>query len=151
MNLKYAMKSEDTEQIQVINWAHWHAEKYRELTLLHHIPNGGSRNKAEAVKLKQMGVRPGVPDLCLPIPKGIYAGLYIEMKYADGRIEKAQREFLKEAAQYGHFCVVCYEADVAISIIEEYVNLLPLDSGSGENLMTVKNASILKEGRVRSL
>lgn len=151
MDLKYAMRSEDTEQIQVINWAHWHASKYEELTLLHHIPNGGSRNKAEAVKLKQMGVRPGVPDLCLPVPKGIYSGLYIEMKFGDGRVEKTQREFLKAAAKHGHFCVVCYGADEAINILQEYVNLLPLDTGNGENKMKVMNASVLKEGKVKSL
>lgn len=151
MNLRYAMRSEDTEQIQVINWAQWYAGKYEELNMLHHIPNGGSRNKAEAVKLKQMGVRAGVPDLCLPVPKGIYAGLYIELKYGDGRIEKSQREFLKEAVKYGHFCVVCYGAEEAIHILQEYVNLLPLDAGSGENRMKVKNASILKKGKEKDL
>ena len=72
MNLKYAVKSEDTEQIQVMNWAHWYTEKYPDLKWLHHIPNGGSRNKAEAVKLQQMGVKAGIADLFLPSPKGIY-------------------------------------------------------------------------------
>ena len=81
MNMKYAMRSEDTEQINVISWASWQMQKYPELKWLHHIPNGGSRNRAEAVKLKQMGVKSGVSDLCLPYPKGIYCGLYIEMKY----------------------------------------------------------------------
>ncbi|WP_379714368.1 hypothetical protein [Mediterraneibacter gnavus] len=53
MNMKYAMRSEDTEQINVISWASWQMQKYPELKWLHHIPNGGSRNRAEAVKLKQ--------------------------------------------------------------------------------------------------
>ena len=69
MNLKYALRSEDTEQIAVITWAQWNMQRYPELELLHHVPNGGSRNKAEAVKLKQMGVKAGVPDLHLPVPK----------------------------------------------------------------------------------
>ena len=84
MNLRNALRSEDTEQINVIAWADWNAIMYPELRWLHHIPNGGSRNKAEAVKFKQMGVRSGVSDLCLPYPKGIYHGLYIEMKYGSG-------------------------------------------------------------------
>lgn len=75
MNLRNALRSEDTEQINVIAWADWNAIMYPELRWLHHIPNGGSRNKAEAVKFKQMGVRSGVSDLCLPYPKGIYHGL----------------------------------------------------------------------------
>ena len=72
MNMKYAKRSEDTEQIQVINWAHWNIEKYPEPKWLHHIPNGGRRDRVEAAKLKEMGVKAGVSDLCLPYPKGIH-------------------------------------------------------------------------------
>ena len=46
---------------------------YPDLELLYHVPNGGSRNKAEASKLKRMGVRAGVPDLVLPVPRAGYA------------------------------------------------------------------------------
>lgn len=53
MNLRYAKRSEDTEQINVASWAAWNERQYPELKWLHHIPNGGSRNKAEAVKLFQ--------------------------------------------------------------------------------------------------
>ena len=72
MNMKYAMRSEDTEQIAVIQWAQYNVNHHPELKWLHHCPNGGSRNRLEAVKLKQMGVKAGVSDLCLPYPKGIY-------------------------------------------------------------------------------
>lgn len=72
MNMKYAMRSEDTEQINVVSWANWNANRYPELRWLFHVPNGGSRNKQEAVKFKQMGVKAGVSDLCLPYPKGSY-------------------------------------------------------------------------------
>lgn len=92
MNMKYALRSEDTEQINVISWASWQMQKYPELKWLHHIPNGGSRNRAEAIKLKQMGVKSGVSDLCLPYPKGIYCGLYIEMKYDKGRHQPSQKD-----------------------------------------------------------
>lgn len=60
MNMRYAMRSEDTEQINVVSWANWNVNRYPELKWLHHVPNGGSRNKQEAVKLKQMGVKAGV-------------------------------------------------------------------------------------------
>ena len=32
-----------------------------------------------------MGVKAGVPDLCLPVPMNGYAGLYIEMKYGSNK------------------------------------------------------------------
>ena len=132
MNMKYALRSEDTEQINVIQWAQYQIPHHPELKLLHHCPNGGSRNKAEAVKLKQMGVRAGVPDLHLPVPKGVYSGLYIEMKY-------------------GNYCAVCYGAEEAINIIAQYINLKKLDTGKSENKMQIRNGCILKEGRVKSL
>lgn len=46
----------------------------------HAIPNGGERNKAVASRLKAEGVKQGVPDVFVPIPVGIYHGLYIEFK-----------------------------------------------------------------------
>ena len=95
MNMKYAMRSEDTEQINVVSWANWNMNRYPELRWLFHVPNGGSRNKQEAVKFKQMGVKAGVSDLCLPYPKGLYCGLYIEMKFGDNRQQETQKEFLE--------------------------------------------------------
>lgn len=151
MNMKYALRSEDTEQINVISWAGWQRNVFPELRLLHHCPNGGSRNKAEAVKLKQMGTMAGVPDLHLPVPKGIYCGLYIEMKYDKGRVEDSQKEFLRMAASYGNYCVVCYGAEEAIRILKEYCELQRIDTGEGENRMRLPNLSVLKEGKVKQL
>lgn len=127
MNMKYVLRSEDTEQISVIQWAEWNTGRYPELKWLHHCPNGGSRNKQEAVKLKQMGVKAGVSDLCLPYPKGTYCGLYIEMKYGNNRQQPSQKEFLADMAAAGHFVATCYSAKDAIALIEEYLHLEPAE------------------------
>lgn len=130
--------------------------KYPELKWLYHIPNGGSRNKVEAVKLKQMGVKAGVSDLCLPYPKGIYCGLYIEMKYGDGRQQQSQKEFLKDMAAAGHFVATCYSAEEAVKVIEEYCNLTDVSeikrmfiAGDNEAMMQYPNNSTLKNGEVK--
>ena len=75
--------SEDDEQEVVIRWARLSSNAWPGLKLLHHIPNGGSRNQKEALKLKKMGVLAGVPDLHLPVACAGYNGLYIEMQTAD--------------------------------------------------------------------
>ena len=81
MSTTYVIKgSEDAEQEIVIQWVRMNEGKWPELKLLHHIPNGGSRNKREAARLKRMGVLAGVSDLHLPVSKGGYNSLYIEMK-----------------------------------------------------------------------
>lgn len=41
MNLRNAKRSEDTEQINVIQWASWNINRYPELKWLFHVPNGG--------------------------------------------------------------------------------------------------------------
>lgn len=166
MNMKYAMRSEDTEQINVIQWSQWNMNKYPELKWLHHCPNGGSRNRAEAVKLKQMGVKAGVSDLCLPYPKGIYCGLYIEMKYGSNRQQDTQKEFLADMTAAGHFTATCYSAEEAVKVLEEYLNLPDTLMGetyknlleaAGEQAekkieveaMSFPNNSILKDGKIK--
>lgn len=44
MNLRNALRSEDTEQINVIAWADWNEVRYPELRWLHHIPNGDRKS-----------------------------------------------------------------------------------------------------------
>ena len=154
MNLRNAVRSEDTEQITVINWAEWNRQRYPELKWLHHCPNGGSRNRMEAVKFKQMGVKAGVSDLCLPYPKGVYCGLYIEMKYGKNGQQDSQKEFLADMAAAGHFVATCYSGDMAIEVIQEYLNLQPVfvygaEDELAEKSMSIPNNSILKDGKVK--
>lgn len=131
MNLRYARRSEDTEQVNVILWATRNVSRYPELEDLYHIPNGGSRNKAEAVKLKQMGVKAGVSDLHLPYPKGKYSGLFIEMKYDRNVATVQQTAFLQRMNKAGHFTAICYGAYAAIEVIEKY---LQLEYGDGMDM-----------------
>lgn len=61
----YRKRSEATEQERVMNWATFYAKDFPELELLHHIPNGGSRNQLEAANLKRQGVKAGGAGLML--------------------------------------------------------------------------------------
>lgn len=149
MNMRYAMRSEDTEQINVVSWASWNVNRYPELKWLHHVPNGGSRNKQEAVKLKRMGVKAGVSDLCLPYPKGLYCGLYIEMKFGDNRQQETQKEFLADMAAAGHFVATCYSAEEAVKVLEEYLNLSDRKHMERNRTMSIPNNSILKNGEIK--
>lgn len=131
--------SETEEQKKVIEYVGRVARRHPELSMLHHIPNGGTREKREAAELKLMGVLAGVPDLHLPIARAGWNSLYIEMKYGDGRLQKEQKEFLKAAAAEDNFCIVCYTAEDAIAVIDDYIH----------DITTWPNLSILK-GNKRS-
>lgn len=90
-----------------------------------HIPNGGSRNKAEAAHLKAQGVKPGVPDLFLPVAKGPYHGLFLEMKAVHGRVSDHQKQWLSRLQQNGYGTAVCYGFDQAKAVIDHYIQLKP--------------------------
>lgn len=89
---------------------------------VYHVPNGGYRNKAEAARLKAQGVKAGVPDLCVPMARGGYHGLYVEMKDAGskGRVSDKQREWLALLRAEGYCAWVCHGANDAIGLIERY-------------------------------
>ena len=113
--------SEHSEQCAVVEWLQWHKIRH------YAVPNGGSRNKAEAARLKAEGVSPGVPDLCIPVPTGGAHGLYIEMKFGKNKTSETQDEWISYLSGVGYTCAVCYSADAAISIVKSY-----LDSKNGE-------------------
>ena len=113
---------EEQEQMTVIQWAEYHAAKQPELKLLYHCPNGGKRNKAEAARLKASGVKAGVPDLFLPVPRGEYHGLYVEMKVGKNRLTSAQAAWIEALAGQGYKTAVCWGAEAAISEIRGYLN-----------------------------
>ena len=89
------MTSEHQEQSALIAWARMTESHWPELALLHAIPNGGWRHPATGKKLKAEGLKPGVPDLCLPVARHGYNGLYLEIKSQKGRVRKEQRWWLE--------------------------------------------------------
>lgn len=117
--------TEEQEQMAVFTWAALAARVggQPELALLHHTPNGGLRDKVTAGRLKAAGVKPGVPDLHLPVARRGYHGLWIEMKRADrsNHPTPEQTWWHERLRAEGHHVAVCYGADEAISAIEEYL------------------------------
>lgn len=114
-------RSEASEQITLIQWCDINRCKYPELGLIFHIPNGGKRNKLEAIKLKKEGVKAGVPDLFLPVARRGYNGLFIELKYGRNKATAKQREWIIALNKQGYHAVVCNGFEEAKTIIEEYI------------------------------
>lgn len=127
----FGVPSEDEEQTQVVKWAELQMGRWPDLQWLYHIPNGGKRRRTEAARFKAMGVKAGVPDLCLPVPKGGYHGLYIEMKRQEGgKLSKDQREWIEGLDKNGYCVRRCDGARQAIAVLEAYMRgRLKLRSG----------------------
>ena len=117
-----ATPTEAQEQAALFLWAERAKGKYPALGMLFHIPNGGSRNLLEAAHLKSQGVKPGVPDICLPVPSGKFSALYIEMKRRKhAEISEAQRGWIEALNRVGNRAVVCYGWDEAREALVEYL------------------------------
>ena len=114
-------RDEHAEQVALFRWADIAQVRYPELALLYAIPNGGHRHIQVARKLKAEGVKRGVPDICLPAPRGDWCGLYIEMKTARGTVSKVQRGWLKALQGQGHRVAVCRGWEPARLFIVEYL------------------------------
>lgn len=113
---------EADEQKAIFRWAAYETARHPELQLLHAIPNGGSRDPREAHNLKLQGVKAGVPDMCLPVPRGDFAGLYIELKRVrGGRLSDEQRGWIEALRRTGHRVEVCKGAQEAVAVITSYL------------------------------
>lgn len=116
-----SQSSEAQEQKALFEWAEWAVGKYPALALMFHIPNGGSRNKIEAHNLKMQGVRPGVPDICIPVANATYHALFIELKRRrGGKVSDEQRGWIAALNRAGNLAVICKGWEEARDVILEY-------------------------------
>ena len=117
-----APKSEEhLIQSSVIKWARVMSVRYPELDLLYAIPNGGARDVITGARLKAEGVKPGIPDLCLPVARGGFNAAYIEIKTETGRISDKQADVIAKLTRFGNKVAICRSAQDAIDTIMEYV------------------------------
>ncbi len=116
--------TEGEEQEALFEWAETMEYKYPELRALYHIANEGKRSKATGAKLKREGLREGVSDIHLPVKRGQYGSLYIELKRRKGsRVSDEQREWINLMWELGNAAYVCYGWEEARERIEEYLKL----------------------------
>lgn len=110
--------------------------------LLIHIPNEGRKSAFERYKYSLMGCLTGAPDYFLPIKRGNYSGLWIELKapahhrvvkkgkeagkvvkVAEGKPSSEQVGVISQLNQDGYLAVVCVGAESAINQVEKYFKI----------------------------
>lgn len=113
---------EAAEQIALFEWAAMQQGKYPELAMMFHVPNGGSRNELEAANLKRQGVKAGVLDVWLPVPRGGFHGLVIEMKAGKNKPTQEQLWWIANLIKQGYYVSVSYSWKDASDKILNYLN-----------------------------
>lgn len=116
---------ETRHQINVIKWSQQPSirSKWPELALLYHIKNETTEGKERVAVDRSMGVKKGVPDLCLPVPRGKYHGLYVELKNETGRTSEAQEWWGEKLLGQGYMWEVCRGWQSAVRVLEWYMSL----------------------------
>ncbi len=116
------LATEHDEQCALFAWAERQSAAIPELALLFAVPNGGARNIVTAARLKEEGVKPGVPDLCLPVARQGCHGLFIELKKRQGgRLSHAQRVWLAWLEGQGYRAVCCHGWEQARLVLLAYL------------------------------
>ena len=113
--------SEHAEQVALIKWAQLMARQYPELDCIYANPNAGKRSIGAARYMIAEGMRAGVPDICLPVPRNGYGALYIELKYGKGKASEKQLEWIDRLNRHGNLAVVCTGWDAARLQILSYL------------------------------
>lgn len=89
---------------------------------MYHVPNEGKRSMATGGRLRAEGLKKGVPDICLPVPRGIWHGMYIELKrQCGGKTSPEQREWIDALNAQGYRACVCRGWEAAAREIEKYL------------------------------
>lgn len=129
--------TEHQHQAALCSWWHLYATTHGlDYRLLFAIPNGqaligNARNPAAFMSyLRAEGFRKGAPDMLLALPRGRYAGLFIELKRAaSGVVSDEQKDMLRILLAAGYMTMVCYGAEDAKRVIVDY---LTQEDGTGQ-------------------
>lgn len=108
-------------QCSIIEWAEINENVYPELHWLYAIPNGSYKSERQAVEFKKEGLKSGVPDLCLPISRGGYGALYIELKSPKGKVSPSQRKWLQGLMDVGNLCLEARTKGRVTQVILDYL------------------------------
>jgi hypothetical protein len=102
--------------------------KYQKLKWLYHVPNGGSRGSSLAERsrnggrMRALGAKSGVADICLPVACQGQHGLYIEMKNTKGGVlSPEQKDFMAFVRAEGYAFAVCTTWQEAWELIDNYL------------------------------
>ncbi len=112
---------ESQEQVAFFKWCLRHHEEYKGLEKIFAIPNGGIRDKRMGARMKAEGLRAGVPDMLLPVARGGFHSLYIELKKRKGgKVSDVQKTWVAALKAEGHRVEICKGFAEARAVVIDY-------------------------------
>lgn len=112
--------SEHGHQMALFAWATLARQEWPQLGLLFAIPNQRAGVVAGAF-FKAEGTKAGVPDLMLPVARGSWHGLFLELKKPGGIPTKEQMNWIDKLLKQNYFATVAYGWEEAKEVILTYL------------------------------
>jgi len=119
------MKQEEYDtQCAVFKWELTERVRHPELKFMFSTLNGVRLTVGGAVKAKKAGNKKGVLDIWLPVKRGKYSGLVIELKKEiGGVVSKEQKEWIAFLNEQGFMAVVCRGFVETVTEIKTYLSM----------------------------
>ena len=125
--------SEAAEKAALFAWAALNQDVYPDLQYMFAVPNGEKRDKITGARLKAQGVKRGVPDIWLPVPKKVngswfnepdfyYHGIVIEMKVKNNVLSEDQNRYREFLISKNYFYTICFTWIQARDVIVWYLS-----------------------------
>ena len=114
------MKGEDIEQCKLFDWIRSRKDLKR---FCWHTANERRCSLQEGRLLKRKGVRAGVFDTTIAIPRGPYHGMYHELKFGNNKPTDKQLEFAEDMTSQGYYCSWSVGFEASKKVIEWYLSL----------------------------
>lgn len=136
---KRTVPTEHEEQATLFAWADRWSIRHPDLEAMFSIPNfSGRLGKVppiaairQAAQLKAEGRKPGVPDILLPVARGGFHGLFVEMKRQNATPSDTapeQREWHDRLRANGYRVEVCKGWEAARDVLLSYLSLPVADA-----------------------
>lgn len=97
--------------------------KYPFLKWIYAVPNAALRGKRERSRILAEGLKAGVSDVCVPIPRKGFHGAYMEFKFGKNTVQANQKEFMEFVTAQGYTTVVVYSWTAAQEWLEGYLDI----------------------------
>ena len=110
---------EQVDHINIVNWFNFTYPQYKED--LHHFANERRCSIQQGRLLKKMGVKKGVSDFFLAVPRDGKGGLWIELKVGTNKPTPEQKEFIERKINMGYTATCAWGAEAAKKVIKTYL------------------------------
>jgi len=114
---------EHAHQAAIFELAALYERQYPLLALLQGSMVGVDLDIFKAKRAKAAGVKAGFPDINLPVARGGYLGLYIELKTEKGRVSPDQDRIMSLLTSQGHL-VALLKGQSAQSVFKAIIDYL---------------------------